>query len=141
MCNASSLANKGQICIPERCLADVDCTNGSKCTRLKVADIFGHCEAAKWYLQSGGDGDGWEDGPGCEMTPSVLVGKGAVGSACTDPKQCAPTCCSCDGGQSAALAALCKYGTDLPPHGTCGTPADACAAVFHGGSPGTCTAP
>ncbi|HEY8040248.1 MAG TPA: hypothetical protein VIF15_10670 [Polyangiaceae bacterium] len=140
-CNTGALANKGAICIPDRCLGDVDCAPGSHCVRRKTGDVLGICYAGSESLQSDGSGAGWEE-YGCEMKPSVLVGHGAPGTPCTDPVQCAPTCCSCQGGQSAQLAAKCTYGdAGAPLQGTCASPAEACAAIRVGGTPGTCTTP
>jgi hypothetical protein len=129
------------ICIPDRCLSDADCYQGGHCVRAKTTDILGTCDRDPQTLESDGYGAGWETFAGCEVTPSILVGKGATGAACTDPVQCSPTCCSCSGGQAAALAAKC---TDVSgsPNWTCASPADACAAVqLIAGVSGTCTAP
>lgn len=140
-CNTGALKSKGRICIPDRCQTNADCSGSFVCVRKKVSDVLGYCEPGGVSLQSDGNGAGWENAPGCEVTPSVLVGTGAPGSVCNDPVQCAPTCCSCQGGGSAALAAKCTFGTGIPLKGTCASAADACAAVMVSSTTGTCKAP
>ncbi|HTQ48839.1 MAG TPA: hypothetical protein VMI75_39040 [Polyangiaceae bacterium] len=104
--------------------------------------MLGYCYAAAGQLGSDGNGAAWETAPGCELTPSLLTGKGAPGAPCTQPTQCAPTCCSCSAaaGQSAVLAAKCALTSATA--GTCASAADACATAFDGAVKGaTCSAP
>jgi hypothetical protein len=139
-CNTGALPGKASICIPDRCLADADCHFDHPCVREKTTDVLGICYQGQHSVESDGAGTAW-DSAGCEMKPTLLVGKAPAGSSCTDPVECAPTCCSCAGGNSALLAAKCTYGSGLPLKGMCAPAAEACASVMQGGSTDVCTAP
>jgi hypothetical protein len=54
----------------------------------------------------------------CPTHPTTLVGRGTVGSACSQASDCAPTCCTCSSGQ-AALVAQCAHGSCLDATDTC----------------------
>lgn len=140
-CNTGALPGKSSICIPERCLSDADCHSGRPCVRETTTDVLGHCYQGQLDLQSDGAGTAWESASGCEMKPSLLVGAAPAGTSCTYPGQCAPTCCSCEGGKSAVLAAKCAYGNGVPLKGVCATASEACASVRQNGSTGICAAP
>jgi len=59
----------------------------------------------------------------CEgATTLVNWSNGAAGSACTDARQCAPTCCYCPTEGRSALTSWCD-------HGRCATANDVCCAV------------
>ncbi len=139
-CNNGVLKRKGAICVPNRCITNADCASlGAECVRKKTTDILGQCER-NVITASNALGTAWENPDGCEVSPSPrLFGLSPFGGPCSAPQSCAPTCCSCDGGQSAVLAAQCNAGSGGV--GECASPGDTCAAVNHGGRTGTCTAP
>lgn len=137
-CNDGTLATKATVCIPGRCFGNADCPESNACVRKKTSDVLGTCEQVfTLSLASNGAGAGWESIEGCEVTPRVLVGHAKQGAPCTDPVDCAPTCCSCAGGTGARLAAKC----DLGP-GQCASPAEACHDAYWGAQQtGVCVPP
>lgn len=141
-CNTGADAAKARICIPGRCLSNQDCAEqGNECVLALPGDVLGYCYGTAVQLESDGNGAAWESAPGCEVTPSLLRGKAAPGSDCTQPTECAPTCCSCSGSaDQGVLAAKCTLTSAT--QGTCASPADACSAAFDGAIKGaTCSAP
>lgn len=131
------------LCVPGRCLTDVDCNQRGSCVRQKPGDVVGHCvDLGNDTLETDDQGAGWESENGCAIAPSILVGKAAAGAKCAQPTQCAPTCCACGGGavRLAAKCALSGGANGAGGDGKCASPSEACAAVFVGGE-STCTVP
>lgn len=117
-CNEeSALPSKARICLPGRCKSNQDCARGFVCERTRISDILGTCGFGG-SDSSNGAGTVWVEG--CAFEPAQLVGTKPAGGSCTDPYDCAPTCCSCDGGKAVHVAA-CDLDT-----GKCRTPAETC---------------
>lgn len=54
----------------------------------------------------------------CPTSPKTLTGTATVGQACSDATDCAPVCCQCAAGGSAAVA-QCENGNCLDGSTTC----------------------
>jgi hypothetical protein len=55
----------------------------------------------------------------CPTHPMILTGTGVVGTACSDPTDCAPVCCSCPGTTTGADVAECSGGNCLDGSTAC----------------------
>jgi hypothetical protein len=55
----------------------------------------------------------------CPASPVILTGKTPAGGSCSISEDCAPTCCTCDGGGKPTLAAICSCGRCAPSDEVC----------------------
>jgi hypothetical protein len=63
----------------------------------------------------------------CPSHPTILIGTGVEGDACSEPTDCAPVCCSCPGEGTGALVAECNNGNCLDGATECCLYAQQCA--------------
>jgi hypothetical protein len=55
----------------------------------------------------------------CPTHPTVLIGTGTEGSACSASSDCAPACCACPGASTGADVAECANGNCLDGETAC----------------------